>query len=208
MFGHEPLTCSEYLIVITACSLAIIDSVLDPAVSYLHCFRIQKCFMFCGLEIFCPKERGRDGMLWTEFVCRKTGTCGRHCNGPSRSIKEGNLLSSWGIVNLSRTLFVELCFLQWTNLMRDLTVASDKYIQDEFVIITVLKYKFRRQSTFRLSTSEEKPCSFEAILATAHVHHFTLTFSSVFMFCPSRRLLVYNSHPYEWVMVTLKSNCR
>jgi len=26
----------------------------------------------------------------------KTGTCGQHYNGPSRSIKEGNLLSSWG----------------------------------------------------------------------------------------------------------------
>ena len=80
---------------------------------------------------------------------------------------------------MSRTLFVELCFLQWATLMRDLTVASDKYIQDEFVIITVLKYKFKRQSTFRLSCSKEKPCSFEALLATAHVHHFTVTFSSV-----------------------------
>lgn len=95
----------------TACSWAIIDSVLDLEVSYLHCLRIQKCFMLCGLAIFCPKERGRDGVLWTDLFASKTGTCGRHCNGHSRSIKEGNLLSSWGIVNLSRTLFFELCFL-------------------------------------------------------------------------------------------------
>jgi hypothetical protein len=74
--------------------------------------------------------------------------------------------------------------------MRDLTVASDKYIQDEFVITTVLKYEFTRQRTFHLSCREEKPCSFEAFLATAHVHHFTVTFSSVFIFCPSRRLLM------------------
>lgn len=96
------------------------------------------------LQSFVLKKEGGMVCCGLNLFGLKTGTCGRHCNGPSRSIKEGNLLSSWGIVNLSRTLFVELCFLQWTNLIRDLTVASDKYVQDEFVIITVLKYEFKR----------------------------------------------------------------